>query len=88
MGMWRIFYEQDIKQRRKSILRVCSQIWSVYRGPVEKVNVYERTGRIVLGTVLLIFWLGACAIWLFTIAAIALGFWMLLGWAFVLRSPF
>jgi hypothetical protein len=57
--MWRIFYEQDI---RRPLSAVYAEVRSVYVAPTDRaINGYERLGRIIAGTLLVLAWLGLCS---------------------------
>jgi hypothetical protein len=72
---WRVFYEQDIRGNLRRIHESYLQVRSVYIGPPGRsINRYERLGRFIVGTLLVIVWLWVGAVCL----AMAVGLWLLI----------
>jgi hypothetical protein len=55
MGMWRIFYEQDVRVWKREAASILASLKIIYTGPLgAKINGYERLGRIIAGTAALL----------------------------------
>jgi hypothetical protein len=58
VNTWRTIYEHDIRPLLVFVHKASSEVRSVYVGPPGRaINGYERLGRIVAGTLLVLFWL-------------------------------
>lgn len=55
---FRVFYEQDIQRWIRNAGDVFATVRAVYVGPTGgRINVYERVGRFILGTLLVLAWI-------------------------------